>query len=202
MSKSSFELIHCDIFGPYRVATYDSKRYFLTIMNDFTRYTWTFLIHSKSDTLIVLKLFFAKIQNLFSTQVKILRTDNGCEFFISVCTCLLLELGIVHQSTCVYALQQNDVAERRHKTLLDMARSLRFQASIPLKFWGECVNTAVYLINELPSKVIGFNSLFEKLYLHSPSLAYLIVFGCLCYATNPKILDKFSSWAIPVVLMR
>ncbi|XP_019238037.1 PREDICTED: uncharacterized protein LOC109218155 [Nicotiana attenuata] len=201
MSKSAFELIHCDIWGPYRVPTYDGKRYFVTIVDDFTRYTWIFLIHSKSDTLVVLKNFFAKVHNLFSTQVKTLRTDNGCEFFSSDFTSLLLELGIEHQSTCVYTPQQNGVTKRRYKAILDMARPLRFQASIPLRFWGECVNTAVYLLNRLPSKVIGYKSPLEKLYLHPPSLNHLRVFGCLTYETGPNIHDKFSSRPIPSVLL-
>ncbi|XP_075091953.1 uncharacterized protein LOC142172084 [Nicotiana tabacum] len=116
-------------------------------------------------------------------------------------TCLLTTLGIMHQSSCVYTPQQNIVVERKHRTILEMARCLRFQASIPLRFWGECVTTIVYLINRLPFKVIGYNKPFEVLYLHLPSLHHLRVFGCLCYASSPKVHDKFSPRAIPTVLM-
>ncbi|XP_019226458.1 PREDICTED: uncharacterized protein LOC109207913 [Nicotiana attenuata] len=82
-----------------------------------------------------------------------------------------------------------------------MARALRFQASVPLKFWGECVTTAVYILNRLPSKVIDYKYPFEMLYLHSPSLYHLRIFGCLCYAATPRITDKFSPKAVPAVLM-
>ncbi|XP_019236319.1 PREDICTED: uncharacterized protein LOC109216601 [Nicotiana attenuata] len=97
--------------------------------------------------------------------------------------------------------QQNGVAERKHRTILEMARSIRFQAAVPLRFWGECVTIVVYLLNRLPFKVIGYNSPFEKLYLHLPSLSHLKVSGCLCYVTAPKVLDKFSPRAVPAVLL-
>ncbi|XP_070009654.1 uncharacterized protein [Nicotiana sylvestris] len=153
--------------GPYRVPTCDGKRFFVTVVDDYTRFTWTFFMHSKSDTTVVLKEFFAKIKNILSACVKILRTDN----------------------------------ERKHRTILEIARALRFKAGIPLRFWGECVNTTVYLLNKLSYRVINFKSPFELLYLHAPSLSHLKVFGCLCYAIVPKCMDKFVSKAIPTVLL-
>ncbi|XP_075112053.1 uncharacterized protein LOC142182060 [Nicotiana tabacum] len=82
-----------------------------------------------------------------------------------------------------------------------MARSMRFQAVVPLIFWGKWVATIVYLLNRLPFKVIGYKSPFERLYLHLPSLSHLKVFDSLCYTTTPKVLDRFSPRAIPVVLL-
>lgn len=81
-----------------------------------------------------------------------------------------------------------------------MARALRFQASIPLKFWGECVTIVVYFLNSLPSKLLLYKSSFEMLHLH-PSLSHIKTFGCLWYASCPKVLDKFSPRAISVVFM-
>lgn len=138
---------------------------------------------------------------MFYTSVKCLKIDNGSEFFRNEFMSLLATIGIMHQSSCVYTPQQNGVVKRKHKIILKMARSLRFQASIPLKFLGECITTAVYLINRLPYKVIGNKTPFEMLYLHSPSLQHLRVFGCLCYASSPKVHDKFSPRVIPIVLI-
>ncbi|XP_075106896.1 uncharacterized protein LOC142179903 [Nicotiana tabacum] len=165
------------------------------------RYTWIFLINSKSEVVVVLRDFLVKAKNLFSTGVKYLRTDNGSEFFSYEFTSLLTTLGIMHKSSCVYTPKYNRVVERKHRTILEMARSLRFQASIPLRFWGEYVTTTIYLINRLPSKVIGYKTPFEMLYLYPPSVQHLRVFGCLCYASSPKVHDKFSPRAIPTVLM-
>ncbi|XP_015161610.1 uncharacterized protein [Solanum tuberosum] len=102
------------------------------------------------------------VKNVFSITVKTLRTDNGCEFFSHAFKSLLGELGIVHQTICVYTPQQNGVAERKHRTILNMAMYIRFQASIPLTYWGECVSTVVYILNRLPSRVLQFTSPFER----------------------------------------
>jgi len=201
LSKHVCELLHCDLWGPYRVPTHNKKRFFVTIVDDFSRYTWIFLITSKAETVVVLKHFLKNVQNLFSTSVKTLRTDNGGEFFNTAVQSLLSDMGITHQSSCVYTHQQNGIAERKHRTILNMARALRFQASVPLKYWGECVSTAVYILNRLPSKVLAHKTPYEKLYLHPPSLSHLRVFGCLCYAASHTISDKFSSRAVPAVFM-
>lgn len=148
-----------------------------------------------------MKQFLLQVRNVFSTSVKTLRTDNGCEFFSHDFKNLLCDLGIVHQSTCVYTPHQNGVAERKHRTILEIARSIRFQAAVPLKYWGECICIAVYILNRLPSKVLQFMTPYEKLYMHPPSLSHVRVFGCLCYATSPKPSDKFTSRVIPAVLM-
>ncbi|XP_019232509.1 PREDICTED: uncharacterized protein LOC109213202 [Nicotiana attenuata] len=100
----------------------------------------------------------------------------------------------------IWGPYRNGVVERKHRTILEMARSLKFQAAFPLKFWGECVSTAVYLINRLPSRVLHKKP-FEMLYLHPPSLTHLRVFGCFCYASSPKENDKFAPRALPAVLL-
>ncbi|XP_075076505.1 uncharacterized protein LOC142163149 [Nicotiana tabacum] len=97
VSASTFDLLHCDIWGPYRVSTYDGKRFFVTIADDHTRFTWIFLLHSKSNTTVVLKEFFAKVKNIFSASVKILRTDSSSEFFSTDFKEFLSTLGVEHQ---------------------------------------------------------------------------------------------------------
>lgn len=113
MSKFPFELLHCDIWGPYKVPTHNGKKFFVTIIDDFSRYTWVFLITSKADTLVVMKQFLTQVKNIFSTSVKTLRTDNGCDFFRHTFKELLCDLGIANQVTYVYIPQQNGMAERK-----------------------------------------------------------------------------------------
>lgn len=181
--------------------THDGKRFFLTLFDDYSRYTWLMLLNSKAEVIDDLKNFFVMIKNVFSVTIKVLRFDNGCEFFNSPMTFILQSLGVLHQSSCVYTPQQNGAIERNHKHILDTARALRFQSHISLKIWGKCVLTSVYLINRLPSSILKGKRPYECLYNAPPSLDHLKVFGCLVFATEVRQVDKFASRDIPVVFL-
>lgn len=109
---------------------------------------------------------------------------------------------ILHQTTIPHTPQQNGVVKRKQKHLLKVSRALLFQFHLPLKFWGECVLTATYLINRFPSIILNNLSLFEKLHGSSLSYDHLKSFGFLCYvvaSTHPS--KKFLSRYIPSVFI-
>ncbi|XP_059315623.1 uncharacterized protein LOC132066310 [Lycium ferocissimum] len=135
----------------------------------------------------------------FKCNIKCLRSDYDSEFLNHQVSALLKEHDTLHQSSCVYTPQQNGVVERRHGYILDIDRALRFQASIPLRFWGDCVCTAIYLLNRIPTVMLQNKSPFEKFFGRVPSLDHLRVFGSLRYATNVKCTDKFSPRAFPAI---
>ncbi|GJW67762.1 putative RNA-directed DNA polymerase [Tanacetum coccineum] len=105
---------------------------------------------------------------------------------------LFSELGIIHKTSCAHTPQQNGIAERKHRDLLNDARNLMFQGVIPLKFWSDCVLTAVYFINRVPSSVLKGKSPYELVFKHKPSLSHLRCFLCLCFSTVLNNSDKFS----------
>lgn len=94
------------------------------------------------------------VQTQFDKTVKVVRSDNGSEFLSRRFTQLLESLRILHQKSCVYTPQHNGIVERRHITLLDSARALMFNSSVPSKFWPNSIMAATWMINRLPSRVM------------------------------------------------
>ncbi|GJW06676.1 putative RNA-directed DNA polymerase [Tanacetum coccineum] len=189
------QLIHLDVWGPYKVVSGEGFRYFLTIDDDF------YMLKTKDEVFQMFVSFNTLVLTQFDKKVKIVRSDNGTEFTNHKMSEFFNEMGILHQTTCAYTPQQNGIAERKHRHLLNVARSLMFQGGIPLQFWSDCVLTAVYLINRLPSSVLNGKSPFSIVYNREPNLSHLRSFGCLCYATIVKESDKFSNKSEKCVLI-
>ena len=142
------------------------------------------------------------IENQFQTKLKAIRLDNGLEFTSSEVVHFFQTKGIIHQKTCPYTPQQNGVVERKHKYLLETARALLFESKLPLRYWGECVLTATYIINRLPTKLLQNKSPYEILYLKQPTYSHLKSFGCLCFPIVLKThKDKFEPRTIPHVFV-
>lgn len=129
-------MIHSDVWGPSRVTTQSGKSWFITFIDDHTRVTWVFLLKEKSEAEMVFKNFYNMIQTQFQTKIKIFRSDNGKEFFNQVLGSFFGEKGIIHQSSCPYTPQQNGVAERKNRHLLEVARAISFQIRVPKYLWG------------------------------------------------------------------
>lgn len=117
------------------------------------------------------------------------------------CHQLCKSLGIVHQRTCVYTPLQNGIVERKRKNILEVARPIKFQGHLPIRFWGHCVLCATNIINRLLTPVLNGKSPYEALYKSKPSLHHLNVIGCLCFAKNMYINDKFESRSVVAIHM-
>nr|KYP37322.1 Retrovirus-related Pol polyprotein from transposon TNT 1-94 [Cajanus cajan] len=131
-SPNLFDLLHADIWGPFREHTYDGFKYFLTLVEDKSRFTWIFLLKHKSDCVVVIPQFISYIETQFNKTIKTFRSDNAKELAFND---LFSKKGIIHQYSCVERPQQNSVVERKHLHILNIARALMFQSNVPLKFW-------------------------------------------------------------------
>lgn len=136
-----FDLIYCDVWGPYHTPSSSGASYFLTIVDDYLRAVWIFLMAEKREVIHSLQNFFAMVERQFHKRVKVMRSDNGTEFMCM--TTYLTREGILHQTSSVGTPQQNSCVERKHQHILNVACSLMFQAHVPIKFWDECVFTDI-----------------------------------------------------------
>lgn len=170
------QLVQTDIWGPSPMFSFNGFKYYISFVDMFTRYTWVYLIKSKSE---VLQIFKNTVELQFGHKLKILQIDCGKEFI--ALTLFLESWGIKIRHSCPCTHQQNGVVERKHRHLVDTALSMLSYASMPLKFWDESILSAYHLINILPTPVLQGKPPHEVLFKVKPSYSNLRVFGCSYY---------------------
>lgn len=156
--KALFDLIHVDIWGPNGIISIIGHRYFLTIVDDFSRFTWIVLLKSKSEARFHLLSFRSLVETQFSLKIKVIRTDNGPEFTIPS---FYASNRILHQIFCVKTPQENGLVKRKHQHILNVSRALLFHAHLPKIFWSFAVLNSVFLINRTPTPLLSNSTPFE-----------------------------------------
>ena len=200
-SDVPFSLIHSDVWGPFHIPTHTGAKYFVSFIDDCTRVSWVYLLKNKSEVMSVFPIFHQMIQTQFNAKIQVVRSDNGKEYLNYGLGTFFQQEGIIHQTSCPHTPQQNGIAERKNRHLLDVARSLCFAMHVPKRFWGDAIHTAVFLINRMPSRVLQFQTPIQTLsqYHSLPSLLHIPpkVFGCVCYVhVHMQNRDKLDPRAI------
>lgn len=187
-SKSSkvLQLIHSDLCGPMSTHSWGGALYLLTFTDDFSRKTFGYLLKTKAEVFAKFVEFKHLVENQTGERIKVLRSDNGREYVNNDMCTFLKENGIVHQTTVPYTPQQNGVSERVNRTIIEKARSMLQDSKLPLAYWGEAVNTAIYLKNRTPTQALN-NKIPEELWKGNKiNLSHLRVFGCEAHVLVPK----------------
>jgi hypothetical protein len=145
---------------------------------------------------VVLQSFHTFVEVKFSSKIKVIRSDNGTEFFLPS---FYISKGIMHQTSCVATPKQNGIVEKTsiHQYIL------KFQSCLPDCLWWFCVQHAIYLINLSPTPLLQNSTSSECLFHHPPDYSSLRVFGCLAYAnTLSRNWSKFDPCNIKYVFLR
>ncbi|CAL2238905.1 unnamed protein product [Prunus armeniaca] len=177
-ASNPLELVHTDICGPMKTESLSGNRYFLLFTDDYTRMSWVYFIRNKSSALECFMKSKAMTELQSGFKIKSLRSDRGGEFLSGEFNRFCEESGIQRQLTVAYSPQQNGVAERKNRTVVEMAKSMLHEKGVPYEFWAEAINTAVYLLNRCPT----------KLSTRKPGIAHLKIFGSPCHVLIPSAL--------------
>lgn len=188
-SLEPLQLLHGDLCGPISPPTPSGNRYFLLLVDDYSRFMWLSLLPSKDGAAAAIKRIQAAAERKSGKKLRALRTDRRGEFLVHHFADYCAELGVRREMTAPYSPQQNGVVERRNQSVVGTARSMLKAKGLPGMFWGEAVTTAVYLLNRSSSKSIGGKTPYELWNGSPPAVHHLRTFGCLAHVktTTPNV---------------
>ncbi|GJX81758.1 hypothetical protein Tco_0331239 [Tanacetum coccineum] len=188
--SQTLQLLHMDLFGPTSVRSLNHKTYCLVITDDFSRFSWVFFLRTKDETSAILKDFIRQIENQLNQKVKTIRSDNGTEFknrdVIEFCGLK----GIKREYSNARTPQQNGVAERKNRTLIEAARTMLADSFLPNTFWAEAV---CYVLNRVLVTKPHNKTPYELLTGKIPIISYIRPFGC--HVTILNTIDHLGKFA-------
>ena len=175
------ERVHTDVCGPFSVASTTKHRYYVIFVDDFSRKCWIFFMQKKSDTFAKFCEFKALVEKESGKKVIALRSDNGGEFISAEFKEFCSAEGIRRELIAPHNPQQNGVAERKNRTIVGAARAMLHDQGLPLHLWDEACNTAVYVQNRCPHKVLGMSTPEEAYSGKRLDISHLRIFGSPVY---------------------
>ncbi|GJV70538.1 putative ribonuclease H-like domain-containing protein [Tanacetum coccineum] len=189
-------MLHMDLFGPTNVKSLMKKSYCLVVTDDFSRFSWVFFLTTKDETSGILKTFITEIENQLDHKVKVIRSDNGTEFKNSIMNQFCEMKGIKREFSVARTPQQNGVAERKNRTLIEAARTMLVDSKLPTTFWAEAVNTACYVLNRVLVIKPHNKTPYELIRGRPPLIDFMKPFGCPVTILNTRDhLGKFDGKA-------
>lgn len=178
--KTTFigELVHSDVCGPMSYTSLGGARFFVIFKDDYSKWIRVHFMKNKSEVPIHFECFLALIKNESGNCIKTLRSDNGGEYESGNFSKRFVELGIRHETSAPYSPQQNGVAERENRTLMEMARSKIYssKSKMSLWIWGEATAYAAYILNRISSSKSQVSP-FEAWTGRKPDVSHLRIFG-------------------------
>ena len=143
---------------PAPITSINGTRYYVSFIDDFSKFTWFFPLKHKSQVLSTFIHFKSTLENLLTYKLKVLRTDFGGEYNDSAFQNYCSSQGIFRQFSCPHTPQQNGVAERKHRHIIETALTLISQSSLPLSYWPYAFASSIFLINRHPTASLHLQS--------------------------------------------
>jgi hypothetical protein len=160
--------------------------YYVSFIDDYSRKTWVYFLKSKDEALEKFKEFKALVENLSERKIKILRSDNGGEYTSNEFGSFCRDVGIKRELTTPYNPQQNGVAKRKNRTIMEAVKTMIHDQDLPMHLWAEAVRTTIYVQNRLSHSALGFKIPKEMFTRKKPEVSHLKIFGCPVFVHIPK----------------
>ena len=185
-ATEKLELIHSDLCGPITPISQSGKRYLLVFVDDFSRKTWLYFLTEKAEAFETFKLFKVSVEKEAKTEIRGLRTDRGGEFTSEKFNAFCRDNGIKRQLTAAYTPQQNGVAERRNRTIMNMVRCLLHEKEMPRSLWPDAARWTAHVLNRSLTKAVSDKVPEERWSGIKPKVAYFRVFGSVAHVHIPE----------------
>ena len=222
------DLVHTDVCGPFPEESLGGSLYFVSFIDDCSRYAWVYPIATKADVFSTFTNWLASAENLHKRKLKVLtsgkrldklmgesgqgdspaklrvlQSDNGGEYISAKMKLFLEKRGISHRLTAPGNPHQNGVAERMNRTLIELVRSMLHHKDLPKHFWAEALAVSVHVRNRVTTSGLSSKSTpYEILFGRKPNLSYLRVFGSRCwYHLGKQKVDKLDRRACEAIMI-
>ncbi|SGZ29875.1 BQ5605_C053g12601 [Microbotryum silenes-dioicae] len=173
--------IHADLWGPVRHESFAGEVMVLGLVDDYSRFRWSFPIGKKSSVTAFVVKFIQRVERSRDCNVAIFHSDNGGEFVNNSLKAFFRERGIEHRTTVPYAHYQNGVIERGWRTMFKTVRIWLLVSGLPLSFWAFAATAFTYVSNRRPTAALPGSTPFEMYHLRKPNVSRFRVWGCVAY---------------------
>lgn len=198
--KEVFGLVVSDVCGPISPNSLGGARYFLTMIDVYSDYTEVYMLSNKSDAKSKIINYVTKLENILKIKPKIFRSDRGGEYIDFELQQFLDSKGIQFQCTVHDSPQQNGIAERKNRTLVEAVRTMLHHRNLPRYLWAEALHHAVYTFNRIPR--LNFKFVPIEVFYDRPFVGIFNEFGCkVFYSTNPNGRKKLDAKAVEGIFM-
>lgn len=184
-SSKVLDLLHSDLSGPISPPTLEGEKFVITLQDDYSGLSMVQLLKNKSDAAASLKHMITRMECQTEQKVKQIRTDNGTEYVNNNLSAFFSSKGIIQQNTMPFSPEQNGVAERVNRTLMERARAMLIESGLQQELWGEAVLTANFLRNRALS-ASKEGTPYEMFFNKKPDVSFLRPFGSTAYVHVPK----------------
>jgi histone deacetylase 1/2 len=178
VTSAPLEIIYSDVWGPAQTSV-SGHQFYVSFIDAYSRFTWLYLLKHKSDVFHVFLQFQKHVERLLNKKIIHVQSDWGGEYL--KLNKFFADIGISHNVSCPHTHQQNGTAERKHRHIVETGLTLLAHAGVPYRFWSDAFSTACFLINRLPSRVVGMQTPLERLLGEKPDYTFFKVFGYACW---------------------